>query len=320
MPNAIDRSLLAPTRLAGLLVAVGLVLAGCASGSGRPAGAPAGASDTGALTDADYLTADRWNDGRAEVAFYRVERSTDPYGEPRQQSFTVGTYLVKHRFSPEKMTKVTNGSGTSAFKYALFYEVESGSYQYKRNWVVNARQRDLAPLKQSFTSFDWCSNQYREIAFPPDGPATYLRRSDDYGNEEATLEAGPTSVPAALVPMLLRGLSFADTTRRAFEVVRPGKAPVGAVVRHAGADTVETPAGTIAAERLEVTYDGSVPSLIAAEAARSETYWRATGPYRRLVKMQGGDGAYTMTLVEERRTAYWNENIWPMLERVDARP
>jgi hypothetical protein len=37
------------------------------------------------------------------------------------------------------MTKKTDGSGVPAFKYALFYELESGSYQYKRNWVVNAR-------------------------------------------------------------------------------------------------------------------------------------------------------------------------------------
>ncbi|MFB6247809.1 MAG: hypothetical protein ABEL97_04490, partial [Salinibacter sp.] len=161
-------------RALGSLVLLVVVLGplGCGGPVANPASAPP------AITDSSYLTADRWNDGRAEVAFYRVERERDQYGRTNPQRFVVGTYLVKHRFSPADMTKKTDGSGVPAFKYALFYELESGSYQYKRSWVVNARQRDLQPFKQSFTSFDWCSNQYRELAFPPGGDIEYRMRSD----------------------------------------------------------------------------------------------------------------------------------------------
>ena len=57
------------------------------------------------------------------------------------------------------------GIGRVGEKGITFYELQSGSYQYKRPWVTNARQRDLRPYKASFSSFDWCSNRYEELAF-----------------------------------------------------------------------------------------------------------------------------------------------------------
>src|SRR5690606_35275280 len=139
-------------------------------------------------TDGAYLTSAFWNDGKAEVAFYQVERSRNQYGRPDHQRFVAGTYVVKHDFDRAAMTKAAEGAAdaVSAFKYALFYEVESGSYQYKRHWVVNARQADLAPLKASFTSFDWCANRYDELAFDAGGTVHRLMRSDDYGNAEGS--------------------------------------------------------------------------------------------------------------------------------------
>ena len=298
-----------------LLVVVAGLLVGCTSPSASPDPVPA------PITDTSYLTADRWNDGRAEVAFYRVQRTRDQYGRANDQQFVVGTYLVKHRFSPTEMTKKTDGSGVSSFKYALFYEVESGSYQYKRNWVVNARQDDLRPYKQSFTSFDWCSNLYRELAFPPDGPVEVRKRSDDYGNRRASFAQRPNAYPPAQIPLLIRGLDFGASDTLSFAVpVMDEQTHVSAQAVRAGTETVETEAGSFETTRVTVTYDAPVPSPIGEESDSTETYWRSTGPRRLLVRMEAGGGRYQMALVEHLRTPYWEENLWPKLSRIEERP
>jgi hypothetical protein len=296
-------------------VVAGLVV-GCtrpSASSEDPAPAP--------ITDASYLTAERWNDGKAEVAFYRVERTRDQYGRANGQQFVVGTYLVKHRFSPAEMTKKTDGSGVSSFKYALFYEVESGSYQYKRNWVVNARQKDLRPYKQSFTSFDWCSNLYRELAFPPDGPVEVRKRSDDYGNRRASFARRANAYPPAQIPLVIRGLDFGASDTLSFAVsVMDDQTHVSARAVRTGSDTVETEAGSFETDRIAVTYDATVPSPIGEESDSTEIYWRSTGPRRLLVRLAAGGGRYRMALVEHLRTPYWEENIWPLLSRIEERP
>lgn len=271
--------------------------------------------------DSEYLTADFWNDGQAEVAFYRVRRTRDQYGNANEQEFLVGTYLVKHRFSPTEMTKVTDGTGTSSFKYALFYEFESGSYEYKRNWVVNARQEDLRPFKQSFSSFDWCSNQYRELAFPPDGDVEYRMRSDDYGNRRTSFSSQSRSYPPAQLPLFVRGLDFSESDSVSFSVTVAGEKdhiPAQAVL--VGTDTVETEAAPKETERIQVSYSEPVQSLIGEESDSTETYWRGTGPERLLVQIEGATGRYQMSLIEHLRTPYWKENLWDEIERVEERP
>jgi len=302
---------------------VSLIVVVLGLGGGSGCGSPPASSENDApepITDASYLTADHWDDGQAEVAFYRVERSQDQYGRARSQQFTVGTYLVKHRFSPTDMTKRTDGSGVSAFKYALFYELESGSYQYKRNWVVNARQKDLRPYKQSFTSFDWCSNQYRELAFPPDGAVEVRMRSDDYGNRRASFGGEPQSYPPAQIPVLVRGLDVAADTLSFAVVQADSNAHVSAQAVGAGIDSVTTPAGTYEAQRIVVDYARPVPSPIGEESARTETYWVGTDSQRRLLRVEAASGRYEMALVEHLRSPYWKENIWTRLDRVTERP
>lgn len=297
-----------------LLALAALLPLGCDRAPSSPPEAPA------PVTDAQFLTADRWNDGQAEVAFYRVQRTRNQYGEPADQQFTVGTYLVKHQFSPTDMTKVTDGGGVSAFKYAFFYELERGSYQYKRNWVVNARQADLRPFKQSFTSFDWCSNLYRELAFPPEGPVEVRKRSDDYGNRRTSFEPRAQSYPPAQLPLLVRALDGSVGDSLSFFVATMEGEHIPATAVHAGRDSVTTPAGAFAAERIQVTYDAPVPSMVGEESDTTETYWRGTGPYRRLLRLEAESGRYQLALAEGLRSAYWEENIWPKLEQIKARP
>ncbi|MFT4605063.1 MAG: hypothetical protein ACI9W4_001802 [Rhodothermales bacterium] len=116
-------------------------------------GAPGPATPFPSVSDGAYLTSDLWNDGQAEVAFYQVTRSQDQYGRDRDQSFLAGTYLVKHDFDREAGSKATASSTdpVPAFKYALFYEFESRSYEYKRSWGPSRPRHRL--MARSHTRF-----------------------------------------------------------------------------------------------------------------------------------------------------------------------
>ncbi len=282
-------------------------------------GASAGHAETS--IDGAFLTSDHWNDGRAEIAFYQVERELDQYGRSRHQSFLMGTYLVKHDFDRVLGSKAREGSvGTvPAFKWAAFYEFESdNSYQYKRSYVVNAAQADLAPLKSSFVSFDWCSNQYRELAFPAPDRAEFLMRSDDYGNREARFEAPENAYPVTLVPLLVRALDFSDGDETAFSVLLEDGTTVPVTAERIGPEDVELADGSHPAERIELVYDGEFRSIVSRRGARKETYWRGTGSDRRLLAFESE--SYRVELVELVRSPYWKENVYERLRRVKTRP
>jgi hypothetical protein len=306
-------------QLAIALLALGL--AGCVAQS-DPSSSAAGSA---ALTDQAFLMGAPWNDGQAEVAFYDVQRTVDQTGQPNEQHFTMGTYLVKHNFDPEAMTKTTGDGGVPAFKYAQFFEFVSGSYQYKRAHVTNVRQRDLRPLKHSFTNFDWCSNLYREQAFGPDGTVRSLKRSDDYGNSRSTYDYRAQAYPAAQLPLLVRGLSFPDSSdgqpARTFSVVHADGSYVEARAERLGTEQVTTPAGTTQVEKIAVHYDAPVPTPLAGGPSDTlETYWRGTGPQRPLLKVAAGNGRYRMELIEKVRSPYWKEDVFKRLERVETHP
>lgn len=280
-------------------------------------------SDSAPLTDARYLGQDLWNDGKAEVAFYRAERDFDVHGHPDHRSFLMGTYLVKHDFDRLRQSKALPGaSGTnvvSAFKWSAFYEFESkNSYQYKYAYVVNAAQANLAPLKSSFTSYDWCSNRYRELSFRLDGKAEYLMRSDDYGNADASFDAPDGAYPAELVPLLVRAMDFRGSNERSFTVLLESGATIGVTATLEGRERVQTEQGEREGERIRVAYGGDYPSVLSRQGESQETYWRGLDPDRALLAMESK--SYRMKLVELVRSPYWSENLFSRLKHVSTRP
>lgn len=275
------------------------------------------------IVDNAYLTSNVWNDGNAEIAFYEVERDPSQYRRAADTSFLVGSVLVKHDFDREREAKArTDATDTvSAFKFEFFYEYEAtNSYQYKRSYVVNTAQTDLRPLKHSFASFDWCSNQYRELSFRPDGTVNYLRRSDDYGNAQDSFEYVSNAYPVALLPVLVRALDFSETERQDFSVVLDDGRYVEASARITSTGTVDTADGTRQAEIVEVRYGGEVPSIIGDRADSVETYWRGVDRFRTLLKLDTESGRYSMTFVESVRLPYWRDNVYDALTRVTQRP
>ena len=294
-----------------LLASLALLL-GCAAPS-ADAPVPEG-------LDTSFLTSALWDDGQAEIAMYEVTRGHNVYGDiEEEQTFTVGTYVVKHDYAPAEQTKATGVmEGVSAFKSSLFYEFESGSYEYKRNYVVNARQADLRPFKESFTSYDWCSNRYREVAAGPDGQVHTMMRSDDYGNRDASFAYRAGAVTPAQLPLVARGLDFSEADAHTLHVLLDDGTYVETQARLMGEATFDGPEGAVPAEQVQFTYEAPVPSMISDRDVTNETYWRGTGEARLLLKLEGAD--YTMTLIEQVRSPYWSENVWDRLERVTERP
>jgi hypothetical protein len=280
-------------------------------------------ADSSPLTDSAYLGQSLWNDGNAEVAFYRVERDFDVHGNPDPRSFLMGTYLVKHDFDRVRQSKALSDAdaadAVSAFKWSAFYEFESSnSYQYKYAYVVNAAQADLSPLKASFTSYDWCSNQYREMSFQPDGRAEFLMRSDDYGNAHASFDSPAGAYPAELLPLLVRALDFRSSGERHFSLLLETGAKVGVTAALEGRERVVTEDGEREAERIRLAYDGDYPSILSRRGEREETYWRSSDPDRALLALSSK--SYRMKLVELVRSPYWSENLFPRLKHVATRP
>lgn len=302
-----------PASHAGALLTSILLLAACSNPSSRA---------DGPIADDAFLSSSLWDDGQAEVAFYLVRRSENQYGEAEPQEFIVGSYLVKHDFDPEAEAKAASDASqrVPTFKYALFYELESGSYQFKRSYVTNARRSDLRPVKFSFASFDWCSNQYRELSFGLGGTVDVLMRSDDYGNERREFDYAAHSYPPAQIPLLVRALSLVESDTTAFGVVLASGDVVGARAALVGRDSISTPAGSFYADRVEVRYERAAPSPIAEEVDLVETYWLAPDEARTLLRIEGSTGRYEMDLVEHLRSAYWEENVYDRLERVETRP
>ena len=256
------------------------------------------------LVDTSWLASSYWDDGRAEVAFYEVERNRNQYGQEADQRFPVGTYLVKHDYDLAAEAKASPGARErlSAFKWALFYEFESGAYQYKRSYVTNAAQADLAPLKTSLASFDWCSNLYREMAFRRDGTVAALLRSDDYGNRTSSFTRPEHAYPFAELPLLVRALDFSSGDRHAFQVLLDDGTTVAVSAELVGREPLATPAGTYETEKITVSYDGAVPSLVGETADGVEHYWRDTGPGRVLVQLEAESGRYRLVLLGELRS------------------
>lgn len=274
-----------------------------------------------ALAADAFLSNAVWDDGQAEIAFYQVERNSDQYGRANSQSFLMGTYLVKHDFDRVRQAKARSDATdrVSSFKWAAFYEFESdNSYQYKRNYVVNAMQADLTPLKQSYTSFDWCSNQYRELAFGTDGRVDYLMRSDDYGNESERFQAPANAYPVTLIPLLVRSLDFSEGSVHEFLMLLEDGSTVSVSATFRGPESLETPAGSRDAERIELHYDGEYRSFISRRGAADETYWRGLEADRPLIAIESE--SYRMQLVEHVRSQYWREDVYKKLERVTTRP
>ncbi len=266
------------------------------------------------ISDSAYLNQALFDDGKAEVSFYQAFFKK---GEQRVE-FDLGTYLIKHNFDPERQSKATS-DGVPGFKFAQFHEYVSGSEEFKYSYVVNAARADMRPMKASRNTFDWCSNQYRELAFTAQNKIRVLMRSDDYGNTEREASYREKTYPLAQLPLLVRTLDFAKEKQADFSVLEMDGSIISAMAELKGKESVQIAGAQLEAEKIRVFFAKSVGSLLTGAAKHNElVFWRGTDPARTLLKWQSA--VEGVELVETLRSAYWQEDVFARLKKPRAHP
>ncbi len=277
----------------------------------QPDGPPEAPSPT--IAEHAWLTQPLWDDGKSEVAFYDAWFD----GSGGRRSFTAATQLTKHGFDRVRQTKAD--PGVPDLKWTLFFEYESGSEQLKQSFVTNFAQEDLSPMKVSANRFDWCSNQYRELAFLAGRQVHVLERSDDYGNTDDTIEYETLAYPTVAMPLVVRTVDFTLNKQVDFSVILIDGTYVDAMIELVGTEKITTAAREEDAEKIVVHYAHAIESTF-GPTTDEVTYWRALDPARTLIQVRSNAGNFGMTLIESLRSAYWEENIYDRLTRVKVRP
>jgi hypothetical protein len=110
----------------------------------------------------------RWYDGHAEVNGYRW--SGTRYGELRSGEavaiFVTETMSAKDHLKVDREEE-HDGETFTALKLNLVRDFQTGIYDYDTMTTVFVRVEDIAPVKLSFASTEWCGNVYEELDLRP---------------------------------------------------------------------------------------------------------------------------------------------------------
>jgi hypothetical protein len=114
--------------------------------------------------DADFDS--YWHDGKAELSGYRLTVSR--YGQERTGRCVM--IYVTEPFSSSKYVKLDAPSqnpkdAIDVLKLNLVRDFPTGIYDYNTMISTFVRTDDLAPVKISFTSAEWCGHVYEELLF-----------------------------------------------------------------------------------------------------------------------------------------------------------
>jgi len=318
---------------------VGLVLLFITTGCNH--GAPqdnAVENQVNPITDSDFLTQPLWNDGKAEIAFYKVEREFTTNGRTSKHEYWAATVLVKHDFNQRFMGKhelgEMNGLPTydadkvSSFQWG-FFDVNPDIFWHSGfvTFFIHAAQADLRPLLETQTQISLEGNHYFALRFTPDGTVRRVWTGDALTAPDTTFAYRSHAYPVPLIPLLVRALNFSKTKRHEFWVLYP--LPKASYVRARaemiGTDEVETPEGSITSEQIVVRYAERLyyPNGILRHYALEETYWRSVELNRQILKLEtqeydvGGDTIkHRLVLMEQLRSQWWREDVKSRLKHV----
>lgn len=292
------------------------------------------------LTDTSFLMQPIWDDGKAEIALYDIESTSDAGAGPTVTRRRAAMVLVKHDYNLRymgkhesvKMNRLTQDDADviSSFMWG-FFDVEPDYFDHSGfvTSFLHAAQRDLRPLKQTQTQVSLEGNSYRALVYLESGAVRREQTGDTFTAPLVTLPGRAGAYPILQVPLLVRALDFSATDTRHFTVLYPD--PELTVVRveaeRLGVEAIETPFGKIQAERIEVRFEDPplYPATLLGFHAPVETYWRGTAAHRPLVRIEGKGlhvaGAaisYTITLAEETRSTWWREDVREKLNLDDS--
>jgi len=255
-----------------------------------------------------------WYDGKAEYAEYEASRVI--YGQPR--SYTARFFTNKERYDFATSTKANSG-GLEAFKFHQRHDAPTPNYMYHFSTMAYVDTQNLMPVKLEMSSQEDCGATFKQFVTQRKGQAMDWMQSSYFPGEGVKRGKLPLTGEVPLVyadalPLVLRSFPFGKVEQIELDVI-PTQTDthltpverVRVVVRYAGREVVEVPAGKIDAHVLQVLPQG------AAEYTRADRYAFAAAegadpslPARLhvMVHMRTADGR-ELKLKQCKRWAYW---------------
>ncbi len=256
----------------------------------------------------DFAAHPIWDDGRAEVNLYEAVEIR--YGEQRPAQ--VAQIVVKEDLLPGSWVKADDWRqpGTvPVLKLNWVLDIPTGVYSYRQMVSVFLRRDDLALVKETLTSHEWCGNTWKGLQATPGGLRLEYRtywEGEAEGSRALDWPAG--AIAADSLPLLVRALPLDAAAARP---VHLGEAPLGPTL-------IGSRVGPVAAARAVFTLQGvgPVPGMpVGSEGAvvqvdtgpGTHRFWVEIRPPHRLLRWERPDGAI-YRLMRSRRLAYWDLN------------
>ncbi|MDH3197175.1 MAG: hypothetical protein OEO21_02950 [Candidatus Krumholzibacteria bacterium] len=268
-----------------------------------------------ALTFASLAAAEdfskHWHDGKAELSGYALEVSR--YGQTRKG--TAVMIYVTEPFSDAKRVKVDDHTRNPAdvvdvLKLNLVRDFQTGIYDYNTLVSVFSRTSDLAPLKVSFSSAEWCGHVYSEMRFDRRRVSGTYHSYFEGESGQIALDAPKGGVSEDNLFILVRGLRGEFLAPGASRTVpylpgvfysrlshQPPRWTQATITRAAEAQTVAVPAGTFAT----MLYD------VRGGDGRTGQFWVEEAWPHRIVKWSLPPDL-SGELLGTKRLAYWKLN------------
>jgi hypothetical protein len=239
-----------------------------------------------------------WDDGKAEVAAYRAERSI--YGQTRRFDYIL--ILVKETFNEEFNVKTDDYSRSGLFdvmKVNKFARIETQYYPYHFLSSIFLRREDPVRIhKFTNSSQEWCGNTFKHFTRENTG-ITYFY--DSYWDGEGR---GSTILPLDVIfedqlTYSLRTLKFQDGVSFECPIVETQ-------VTNRATPPVIYDAKLTVRSHMEDPENSVWEVQVALEKDKTNTYWFSATYPNILIKMEAWDGR-KLELDHMERETYWQE-------------
>lgn len=242
---------------------------------------------------------DIWDTGLCEMSFYRAVDVI--YGKPRH--YTRVHLLNRQWMDGESGVKAERDApgAIPVFKLNIAEEIPTENYNYRYLTTVFVDRIELKPMKMIVSSQEWCGATFKHLRWRDN---TLMVRSFSYFPDEgdrswAVPHPSQTVLPFESLFIIARDAAASQLPRsiqvlppmRSNHDVQPGV--IDARLELAAAGTATVPAGTFAATRVTLHWDGPETIFVVESAP----------PYR-LLSYKVGD--LSGRLIGTERRAYWN--------------
>ncbi len=300
-------------RFAAVITIVTLACASPAGSASPPAPAdPAAEARFGAT----------WHDGKAEMNGYRL--TVRRYGQMRRGQ--VVAVFVTEPFSESKRVKVDDPNANpadtfDALKLNLVRDFQTGIYDYNTMASLFVRTGDLQPVKETFSSAEWCGHVYLEMLFNKDGIGRKLFSYFEGESADDRLPAKQGGVTEDALMILLRGLKgdyLAAGGSRTVDFLpgpfharlshTPPRWTTARIARSAAPAPVTVPAGTFQVSVWSVSVGDGRTGRFDIEEAWPHRIIRWSWTAEAGENGRGSEGLESAELTGSERLQYWRMN------------